>query len=412
MTPNYSSAPASLIDVASLKSTRFVAIEERKYPYRDALGRVNIHLVNSSLAEAEVDGAAPATCDRLRAWQRHAIRAISQRPKDELMTLDEILDEEDEEDKEVATKPHPPSVPATVTMPQRRLFRAPKPGDEPSFVLDDDEDDGPPEIDCFYLRRLQEQGEAKRAERRSFRGGQSGGSPSSRGARRSSRLNAVPAEGRADSDVAAPNEEHASGAGSSTGTSGEEELYEVAAILDEDEYGGKGFLIQWAGYGAEHDSWEPEYNLAPHLVSEFRKERALARKHVTDDYHLGRKRMLWCSSCRAHFSADSFSAQQRKREPCSRSCLVHHYKTEGPRAPRSDVTGQRLDAAALSPNSTPIRVSAGLKRPRDERSPGSIYALPRPPIKAARPIAKALSTRQAALDLSRAGALFAAHGGE
>ena len=100
-TPTYSDSPAAGINISRLSSTRFIEATERKYPFRDSIGRVNIHLVNSSLACAEVDGAPPATCERLRAWQRHAVRAINNRPKDEQVTLDDLIEPDEDAADEV-----------------------------------------------------------------------------------------------------------------------------------------------------------------------------------------------------------------------------------------------------------------------------------------------------------------------
>ena len=366
--PAYSEAPAASIDCDHLASTRFIEADARKYPFRDPLGRINLHLVNISLAEAEMDGAARETCERLRAWQRHAVRALNARPKQEKLTLDQLShqDSSDDEDdpKPKTTKSEPPQ---TVTM-RRRLFRAPQKEDEPIFI-DTDTDSDSLDADRLYRCRLADEGaDKKSAQRKSMH--------ASRGGR-----------GAADDELS----EEVS---SSSGTT-DDDVYEVEAVLEEDEYGGKGFLIRWAGFGSEHDSWEPEWNVAPHLVAEFRKERGLARRHTGDDYMLGRTKMLWCATCATHLASDGFSAQQRRNDPPKRSCLVHHYRTEAPHYAVSSVTGTRVSTHVMT---TPARSPASLKRSRPaiERSPASV---PPPPAKAHRPVARALSHRAAALEM-------------
>lgn len=373
--PAYSAAPLASIDTANLKSTRFIEADERKYPFRDALGRINLHLVNASLAEAEVDKAPPVTRERLQAWQRHAVRAINSRPKDEQATLDDLFG--DEENLHVVE----PQVPKTVeTAPgmRRRLFRAPKDEDEPSF-------DSSPELsaDHMYVCRMVNEG-ATKADRAAYR--------------KATRPRKATSIESSSSDV-----------------DEDDETYEVHAVLDEDELGGQGFLIEWAGFGPEHNSWEPEWNVAPHLVAEFRRERSLARRHVGDDYMLGRQKMLWCSSCCLHRAADSFSATMRRQSPDQRTCLTHHYKGEGSKAPEtvSSVTGAKLSSHVQScpptpfaaASATPPRVASlaasGQKRPRSEehaRTPASRLPPP-PPLKAPRPVARALSQRAAALEM-------------
>merc|ERR1719240_51767 len=160
--PTYSSSNAP-IDTARLTATRFIDQDARKYPFRDALGRINLHLVNASLAEAEADNAPPATCDRLRAWQRHAVRAINSRPKDERATLDELFG--DEENNIMLDPRHPQTVNVNIER-RRRLFRAPKEEDEPLF----DSEAAPHALsaDRLYLCRMKDEG-AEKAERDELR---------------------------------------------------------------------------------------------------------------------------------------------------------------------------------------------------------------------------------------------------
>ena len=190
-------------------------------------------------------------------------------------------------------------------------------------------------------------------------------------------------------------------------------MYEVEAILREDESGdGRGFLIRWAGWGPGHDSWEPEENVAPMLVATFRYERDLARLNQRDDYTVGATRMLWCSACATHLPFDSFSANQRRREPHCRSCLNHHYKSE-PSPHVSSATGA-VHHTPLRPDATPVAArgrgrrradapasasrggagssSAHKRAPRDDDDDDDDRPPPpMRPLKAPRPIARAQS---------------------
>jgi len=382
--PMYTDAPAP--DISKLSSTRFVEGEKRRYPYRDALGRVNLNLVNSSLAEAEVDSACTATLSRLQAWQRHAIRALERRPDDEKLTLDALVE------RRSPTKPAKAAcMLTTVVQPvamRRRLFSAPRAGDEPAVELEDDDGDSAdsahsgesedmPAEDRLYLCRLAEEAEMRRSSRK-----------------QSKRVHATRGGGAALAPAASASTSADDADDSDDG------LYEVEALLDEDEMGGKGFLIRWAGFGEEHDTWEPEWNIAPRLVEAFRGERDLTRRHSGDDFALGRKRLLWCSTCCRHLPSDSFSALQRRSEPCKRACLIHFYKTEGAVAAKSPAAKTPLalappaaHATGTTPGSaTPSRPTATLKRQRDLPPPA-------PPAKAPRSIARALSHRQAAIEM-------------
>jgi len=410
-TPTYTDVPACEVNIDALSATRFVDMADRKYPYRDVLGRVNLNLVNASLAEAEVDGASTATIERLAAWQRHAVRALARRPKDEQMTIAQLAESgfglrgspggagkgiEKESGAMEAGE-----VPKTVAM--RRLFCAPVPADEPAFDLDsedgeeDDEDErsSSPSADRLYRCQLAEESAGRRGRREAPR----------------KRARATRGHPAPDSSASASDDSHQSAA---------DDEYEVEAILEEDENGGRGFLIRWAGYGPEHDTWEPEWHLAPSLVESYRTQRALVRSHQHDDYMLGRKRMLWCATCAVHFSADSFSAQQRRVPADRRACLVHHYRTEVPMLAVSATTGVPVVAgrggAAAPPVSpprhrggaaaTPARPSSGTKRPRaDDAGRSPMRAPPAPPVKAARPVARSLNNRQAAMEM-RACRLF------
>ena len=422
-TPTYSSAPAICVHIDSLSATRFILPSTRQYPYRDALGRINLNLVNASLAEAEAEGAPAAARDKLAAWQRHASRALKNIPEDEKQTLDEIAaSSEDGEDAQSSsgreTTSEEEKEPPKTTHATRRLFRLPNTNDEPHFDFDDE---AAPEADRLYLGQLTEGQNFKRSRNASPRKKSTPNKRKRHATRNSLPLPLLPArrvalpllrspfpganddeEERSSSENDEDDDDEEEEEDSSTSDS-ERDVYEVEAILDEDESGSKGFLVRWAGYGPEHDQWEPEWNIAPHLVESFRKERKMVRRHQCDDYTVGRKRLLWCSSCNVHFNSDSFSANQRKREPSKRVCLVHHYKTEAPKLPKSSTTGAPVAAShavAASCHSTPA--SSKSKRQRAAYEPGSATREP-PKLQAkqqqARPVARTLSHRQAAMEV-------------
>ena len=100
---------------------------------------------------------------------------------------------------------------------------------------------------------------------------------------------------------------------------------QVQEVLAEDAEQGR-FRIRWAGFGAEHDSWEPEANISPELVAGFRTAKRARREHEGRDYGGAaghRPTQLWCSACRVHLHRDSFSALQRRSEAAGRTCLRH-----------------------------------------------------------------------------------------
>ena len=50
------------------------------------------------------------------------------------------------------------------------------------------------------------------------------------------------------------------------------QYYLIDKLLDvRGEVGKREFLVQWAGYGREHNSWEPRKNIVPDYVTEFLK---------------------------------------------------------------------------------------------------------------------------------------------
>ena len=91
----YSSEPSTLVDLTALPNTRFLIPSERQLPYRDGCGRVNINLLDASLAEIESEAWASKDVDALRtritAWQRAARKSLAARPDDEKMTLDDLV---------------------------------------------------------------------------------------------------------------------------------------------------------------------------------------------------------------------------------------------------------------------------------------------------------------------------------
>lgn len=323
--PTYSDQPVCLIDASTLTTSRFLNPVARRLAYRDAAGRVNLQLCQRSLltADKEIDG--EEACSALAAWERHCRRAIAARPDDEKMTLIELVDEADRLEREREALPlsqrktqrssatsrasagaetivvlegsrkrarqdHRASASSssgddgheddesstgrvasgTVAM-QRRLFRAPRPNDEPS-------------VDIFYLRSI-----AESRKRNRKRGKES-------------------SSAETDSDA--------------------DDVYEVEKILKEDRETGR-FLIRWEGYGADADTWEPEENVAPQLVNAFRDKRRLEGSHAGEDFMLDRSKLLWCATCAEHRPSDCFSANQRRMPPAGRSCLNHHYGIGG-----------------------------------------------------------------------------------
>ena len=71
----YSWEPASLVDVSMLPDSRFLVRAARKYAYRDAAGRVNLHLLRLARLEIDTDPDAPDDVhEKLHKWLRHAER--------------------------------------------------------------------------------------------------------------------------------------------------------------------------------------------------------------------------------------------------------------------------------------------------------------------------------------------------
>jgi len=216
----------------------------------------------------------------------------------------------------------------TVAM-QRRLFAMPQPGDKPSSEASmDDDDSAELGVDLLYLRRIVAEAKQRRPRR-------------------------------------APTPEADS----------TDEVYEVSAILKEC----KGsFLIRWEGYGAEEDTWEPEENIAPPLVHQFRQSKQWAEAHAGDDYMDGRTRRLWCAVCDMHRPSDCFSALQRRSTPSRRASLNHHYnksdEQQAGHAVGSSTRGKRPreDADALALSSPPLLPPLPKRMSLPKTSPGGM----------------------------------------
>lgn len=341
----YSAAPLCTIDENVLPSSRFINTTSRRLAFRDSSGAVNLHMCQRSLDMCDGTLDTEPEIATLASWERHARRHIANRPAEEQVTLEEMLAEElgreqaqreaheweeshaslpislrkpqrtankastpvaaeetivvlppaalaeeesaEDDDEERAMSAAHRLAPRTVSM-QRRLFRAPQPGDKPGG--DDHHDEEEPSADLLYRRRLEE-----RAGQRARR--------------------------------------------SPTPSSGDDDVYEVGALLREE--AGR-FLVRWEGFGADEDTWEPEENIAPALVHAYRARGRRMASHVGDDYLEGRTRMLWCATCAEHRAADCFSSNQRKVLPRSRACLHHHYRIDGAAAlPKTPPAAER-----------------------------------------------------------------------
>ena len=67
--------PVSQIDVSMLSDSRFLVRSARKYAYRDAAGRVNLHLLRLARLEIDKDPDVPDDVhEKLHKWLRHAER--------------------------------------------------------------------------------------------------------------------------------------------------------------------------------------------------------------------------------------------------------------------------------------------------------------------------------------------------
>ena len=75
----FSFAPLALIDLASLKASRFLLEATRALPYRDAKGLVNLHLLRKSAADVQSGAVVPPeeVASKLRKWLSHAEKAFA-----------------------------------------------------------------------------------------------------------------------------------------------------------------------------------------------------------------------------------------------------------------------------------------------------------------------------------------------
>ena len=280
------------IEVAALTPSRFLLQRERLLPYRDAPGRINVPLLeraHAALADGRIT-VPPQLHDRVVAWVRHAkawraARVGAKRPRDaagseepdEALTIDELFTAHMND--VIARRlvglapPTPKRARRAAEMPktQRRESRVARP-----------------------LRRLRRTVSATLGE--GCKGLHADGSAGASSVRSLSLTS-----GRSQSDV-----------------------YEVERLLDERRGAdGAAFLVRWAGYAPEHDTWEPECHVVPHLVASFREAKALAADFSGRDYGERRSRQLWCARCRRHFHVDNFSSRARRADPAERRCLLH-----------------------------------------------------------------------------------------
>jgi len=78
-----------------------------------------------------------------------------------------------------------------------------------------------------------------------------------------------------------------------------------------------------AGYSADCDSWEPEENISPALIEEFRLTQSEAQRYRGSDFLRGSEKRLWCDRCQSHSHPDNFSQLMRSTPEARRTCLKH-----------------------------------------------------------------------------------------
>lgn len=335
----YSDASPDTIDISSLRKSHFLLQRERQLPFRDDDGAVNLQLVERALrdiAAGTIQCPPDGIRQRLLGWQRHGKRALggvvepqrSATPyyageSDEALTLDELLRihlvQCDRRDEEALTL-------------DELVAAAKRSGQDPSARIGK-RSVSPGRQEC--PRTIE--APRRQIKRRSLDVDESAPRVSRRRYGRLSQVTAAPSGQRSATGAGSDRDDvgmDRSGQRSATGSdSDRDDVYEVERLLQEsrepagESAGGRGrgarFLVRWHLYGPEADSWEPEENISAVLVARFREAKEEETFHRGGDYGLGRARRLWCSSCKAHRPADSFSQRQKRALPLQRRCLSH-----------------------------------------------------------------------------------------
>lgn len=317
-TVQYSNALTSTVDLSSLTASRFILQRQRQLPYRDEQGRVNLHLVMSSLALAKTADL-PPDCDReevvtrLERWARHAQRALQAQAN--------CVPRKAEAQRETYASLSPslterPSARSRLP-PTRRLFADVEGEQNEKLPLSLRK----PRRGCTaVLKEPMNDALSPVKRKRSTFTDYSRILPPSKEMRHSMEpLSPVPARGITEDS-----------------TSSDDEVYQVEEILKESD---RGFLIRWAGYSADHDSWEPEENVSLALIEDFRLAQAEALQYSESDFLRGTEKRLWCNKCQQHSHPDNFSQLMRTAPEARRTCLKHRC------APGANVTPVRSVAS-------------------------------------------------------------------